>query len=59
MRESTVVIECDGPGCPARRQGRPGETVEQLRAAMAEYGTWGSKGDRDLCSTCLAQGVRL
>jgi hypothetical protein len=60
-RQSTVVLECDGPECGARRQGKPGVSAEDLRALLVRVG-WRVTEDRrgivvDLCPTCVARGV--
>lgn len=57
MKVATVWVVCDS--CGTQRQGVVGQTAAELRAAMAKYGTWSSRGERDLCSTCIGRGVQL
>lgn len=57
MRETTVLLQCDGPGCVATRQGHRDETAGALRERLAVIG-WRGRGDRDICENCMAKGHR-
>lgn len=61
-RQSTVMLACDGPSCDTLRQGKPGQSPEDLRAKLVTVG-WRVDEDRrgrvtDLCPTCVARGVK-
>lgn len=52
-RVVTVRLECDD--CRCERQGQVGQSVDQLRDALATVGWLSDKAnDRDLCPRCVA-----
>lgn len=57
MKETTVILACDGPGCLAQRQGKPNETAGELRERLATVG-WRGAGYRDMCENCMSRGYR-
>lgn len=56
MKATTVRLQCDA--CKtAERQGKPNETVTQLRDRIRPIG-WRGFGNRDICENCYARGHR-
>lgn len=56
MRETTVLLECNI--CRARRQGRVGESVAELRDKLADVGWYSdAANDVDVCPNHIPEDV--
>lgn len=56
-RVVTIWLECDHCRA-AQRQGKPGQTIDELREALASVGWLSDKAtDSDACPSCVGQAV--